>query len=141
METDDQNLGSDATAKQDEKAILEVIEQFAEGIRKLDPHLVSSVFHPKALSFSITPRGICIEPVEAWPEILRKAREDSDHLFREKFSVQTLNIDIAGTAASAKVEWEFESSKIIDFYNLLEMESGWLITNQVYDTSPLSKVD
>jgi len=141
MVTDGQKSDSNTTTKQDDTAIRNIIDRFAEGIRTLNVDFVSSAFHPQALSFSITSRGVCIEPTEAWPEILGMARADSNHIFQEKFSVRTLNIDIAGTAAIAKVEWIFESSRIIDFYNLLKTESGWLITNQVYHTFPRSKID
>jgi hypothetical protein len=139
VESDGQSFGSDAVANQDATAIQKMIERFAEVIRTLDADLVSSVFHPQASSFSLTSRGICIEPAKAWPEIIRKANADSAHLFRERFSVRTVNIDVDGSVASAKVEWKFESARIVDFYNLLKTDRGWLIINQVYHTYTPSK--
>lgn len=141
MAADSYNYKSNTATKQDDQAIRKLISRFVKGIRTLDADLVSSIFHPRALSFSPTSRGVCIEPVETWPETLRIAREDSNHVFREEFSVETLAIDIAGAVAIAKVEWTFESCRIVDFYNLLKMEGGWLIANQVYNTFPLSKIE
>jgi len=139
MAADGRRSKSDITTSRDEKAIQKIIERFAEGIRTLDANLVSSIFHPEALSFSVTARGICIEPFGAWPEIMRQAGVDNTHIFRERFSTRILKIDIAGTAAIAKVEWKFERARIIDFYNLLKTDDGWLITNQVYHTYPAGK--
>lgn len=139
MEKDSWNSDSDGAVKQDEQAIGKVIDMFARGIRGLDADLVCSVFHPEANSFSVTPRGICIEPCDAWPKIIQQATTDKAHLFREQFSVEILSVEIVGTVAAAKVRWEFESAGIIDFYNLLKTDSGWLITNQVYHTFPRDK--
>jgi ketosteroid isomerase-like protein len=118
----------------DEKAIRQAIEQFIQGIRDLDAESIASVFHPDADSLSLTPRGICIEPAEAWPKIIEQAKAESTHMFREDFSVRILNIEVVGTVAAAKVEWTFESARIVDFYNMLKTEGKWLIVNQVYHT-------
>jgi hypothetical protein len=118
----------------EKKEIESVIEQFFDGIRKLDVELISEVFHPQSSSFSITPRGVCIEPFESWPRIIKQAKDDSAHLFHERFSLKILRTDITGSAASAKVEWTFESTRIVDYYNLLKIEGKWLIVNQVYHT-------
>lgn len=139
MERDRRNSDSDEAVKRDEQAIRELIDQFSRGIRSLDADLVSSVFHPEASSFSLTPRGMCIEPFDAWPKIIEQAAADRAHLFREHFTVRVLSVEVIGTVAAAKVEWEFESAKIIDFYNFIRTDSGWLITNQVYHTSPREK--
>jgi hypothetical protein len=136
MGKNNQGIGSDDTAGRDEAAIRKVIARFSEGIRDLDADQVSSIFHQEANSFSVTPSGICIEPHSAWPRIIKRARADSAHLFREPFTVRILNIDIAGTAATAKVEWKFESATIVDFYNMLKIEGNWLIVNQVYHVLP-----
>jgi hypothetical protein len=133
------SYNTDAAVTHNKAAIQKVIDRFVEGIRKLNPDLVSSVFHPKATSFSITPNGICLEPFDSWSEILKKAEADDSHIFNENFTASILNIDIVGTVASAKVEWTFQSCKIVDFYNLIETENGWLITNQVYHTTRLDQ--
>jgi len=124
---------------QDKAAIQKVIDEFVEGIRSLNPDLVCSVFHPKAISFSITANGLCLETVDSWVDILDKAKTDDSHLFNEKFTVDTLDIDVLGTVARAMVEWTFQSCKIVDFYNLIRTETCWLITNQVYHTTRFDK--
>jgi hypothetical protein len=134
VDKDNQHVGLGAATGPEEMAIQGTIDRFACGIRQLDGGLVSSAFHSEGSSFSVTARGICIEPAKAWAEIMRQARNDDAHLFRERFSVQTLHIDVAGTAATAKVEWEFQSTRVVDFYNLLKTGDGWLITGQVYHT-------
>jgi hypothetical protein len=141
MAIDHGHSESDGASGNDDAAILGLIDKFAEGIRSLDGDLVASIFHPDASSFSLTPRGICIEPAKAWADIMKQARGDESHLFHELFSVRVLNIDIAGSVATAKVEWSFESARIVDFYNLLKTDSGWVITNQVYHTFPPGESD
>ena len=130
---------ADAEAIQDSAAIQEVIDKFVEGIRSLNPDLMCSVFHPEAVSLSMTSSGICVESADSWTEILGKAKSDSSHLFNEKFVADTLSIDVVGAVASAKVQWIFQSCKIVDFYNLIRTEIGWLIANQVYHTTRLEK--
>lgn len=126
--------GENRTYEMEKKEIESTITEFSNGISKLDAKLISEVFHPRSSSFSLTPRGVCIEPFEAWPDIIKQAKDDRTHLFHEKFSHQTLRIDISGNAASAKVEWIFESARIVDYYNMLKIEGRWLIVNQVYHT-------
>ena len=134
MEPDNDQSEDEITTKQEDRAIRLAVKQFFEGIRSLDAELISAIFHPHSSSFSVTPRGICIEPAETWPRIIEQAKADSAHLFRERFSVRILGTDIVGTVATAKVEWTFESARIVDFYNLLKTEGMWLIVNQVYHT-------
>jgi len=134
MEPDSSQSDDEITTEQKNRAIGLMVEQFSEGIRSLDAEMISAIFHPHSSSFSVTPRGICIEPAEAWPRIIEQAKADSTHLFRERFSVRILGADIVGTVATAKVEWTFESARIVDFYNMLKIEGKWLIVNQVYRT-------
>ena len=134
MESNKSRSDDEIADELEERAVRLTIERFVQGIRNLDAGLIASVFHPGADSLSITPRGICIEPAEAWPRIIQQARADSGHMFRGDFSVQILNIEVVGTVAAAKVEWIFESARIVDFYNMLKTEGKWLIVNQVYHT-------
>lgn len=114
------------------KAVRSVIHQFCDGISNLDAAAIALAFHDDGSSFSVTPRGLCIEPAANWPGIIEKAKNDSSHLFRQQHSKRTLKIDIVGTVAAAKVEWLFETTRIVDFYNLAKIDGRWYIMNQVY---------
>lgn len=134
MNRNNHSNGEAASAEADRETIVKTIEQFFDGIRHLDAELINAIFHPRANSFSLTPRGVCVEPAEAWPDIINQARNDPEHLFHEPFSGRILDTDVVGTVATAKVEWIFKSATIVDFYNLLKVEGNWLIVNQVYHT-------
>ena len=129
----------DASLMAETEAVKSTIHEFIRGIRELDADMIGRAFHPQANSFSVTPRGVCIEPVDRWPEIIRQAHADAGHLFREEFTIRILAVDIDGTAASAKVEWTFRTARIVDFYNLLKADGRWLIVSQVYSTHSLSE--
>jgi hypothetical protein len=130
----DNSRQSDASLMAGAEAVEGTIHDFVRGIRDLDAGIIGRVFHPHANSFSLTPRGVCIEPADRWPEIIRQAKADEGHLFQEKFSAEILAVDVDSTAACAKVEWTFSSARIVDFYNLLKVDGRWLIVNQVYCT-------
>lgn len=114
------------------KAVREVIHQFCDGIGNLDAAAIAQAFHADGSSFSVTPRGLCIEPAANWTEIIEKAKSDPGHLFRQKHSNRILKIDIVSSVAAAKVEWLFETTRVLDFYNLAKIDGRWYIMNQVY---------
>jgi hypothetical protein len=132
---------SDSVEARERAAVEDTIRLFTEGIRNLETDKVVRAFHPQATSFSHTPRGICIEPAEKWPGIMDKAKTDVKHLFQEDSSVRILSVDVVGMAAAAKVEWIFQSARIVDFYNLLKVDNHWCIVNQVYHTFAVSPED
>jgi hypothetical protein len=114
------------------KAVRSVIRQFCDGISNLDVAAVAQAFHADGSSFSVTPRGLCIEPAANWPAIIATAQSDPGHLFRQEHSNRILRMDIVDSVASAKVEWLFETTRVIDFYNLAKIDGRWYIMNQVY---------
>jgi len=118
----------------DYDAIKLLIERFSSGIRELDHKIISSVFHQKSNSFSLTSRGVCFEPYEAWTKIIKSAKSNDAHIFKENFSINIIKIDVIKTIASAKVEWNFENTRIVDLYNLIKEDDDWVIVNQVYHT-------
>ena len=121
------------------KAVREVIHQFCDGISNLDAAAIGKAFHADGCSFSVTPRGLCIEPAANWPEIIENAKNDSGHLFRQKHSKRILRIDIVDSVAAAKVEWFFKTTRVLDLYNLAKINGRWYIMNQVYHVFDRSK--
>ncbi|UCE25196.1 MAG: nuclear transport factor 2 family protein [Candidatus Zixiibacteriota bacterium] len=134
MNQNNHSEGKAVSIEPNRRAIVKTIEQFFDGIRRLDADSITAIFHPRADSFSLTPRGVCIEPAQVWRDIINQVRDNPEHLFHESFSGRILDIDVVGTVGTAKVEWIFKSARIVDFYNLLKVDGNWLIVNQVYHT-------
>ena len=134
MSADDEAPGkiSHGVSDSEAKAVRSVIRRFCDGITNLDVVAIADAFHADGSSFSVTPRGLCIEPSANWTEIIEKAKSDPGHLFRQEHSYRILKIDVAGSVAAAKVEWLFKTTRVLDFYNLAAIDGRWFIMNQVY---------
>ncbi len=83
----------------------------------------------------MTPNGLMSISQPDWYAYLNSIKEDKYHPFNEQRFMKTIKIiDVTGTAASVKVEWESEKIKFTDYYNMLKVDEKWLIMNKIYST-------
>ena len=118
---------------QDRLLIEECLNYFFTGLDELDAEIVKQAFHPEARSYSTTPTGLCVYGVSEWDGFIEQAKQDPEHTFARSRARKTiLMIDITGTAASAKVRWEFADCTYTDYYNLLKLDGRWQIVGEIY---------
>lgn len=115
--------------------IKETLQYFFEGFDNLDTELICKAFHQTAFLMEITPNGLMSMSQHDWYAYLNSIKEDKNHPFIEQRFMKTIKtIDVTGTAASVKVEWESETIRFTDYYNMLKVDEKWLIMNKIYTT-------
>lgn len=128
------------TDKNEIAKVKEAANFYAKGAIKRDFEYLALGWHPQCVMFGANPENkLDGKGINFWKEALSKPIEDPNYTRTSKI----LNVDIHGTAASAKVKTVVESSKgtiiFMDYLNLLKMGEKWWIVNKIYDTERIPK--
>lgn len=123
---------------QEKEEIKKTIQMFFDGFDNFDAELIIKAFYnEKAEMFSIkeSSKKLNKSAVKNWFKIFEKVRNQEDNIWNtEKSEKNIVYIDVAGYAASAKVEYKFSSYIYTDYYNLLKIEGHWYIVNKTFNT-------
>lgn len=110
----------------DRKSIQRVISYYADGGTNGDAQTVAKAFHPSATMKFIKESQLVDEPIEAFyknyirPGVVQQRTVAIDH------------IDIAGTAASARLTIDYPTHQFIDYFNLLKIDGQWLVVSKIF---------
>ena len=112
-------------------AIAEVLNKYIEGNAKGSSAATKLAFHEKATFFGVNGNEV------VGPEI-QKLYDIVDTLESSPNARTAIaRIDVAGTAANARVDSEnVAGHRFTDFFNLLKIDGKWIIVNKVYHTHP-----
>ena len=124
---------SELTYVQEYNAITEVLNKYLEGNSKGNSEATKLAFHAKATFFGVSGNEV------VGPEI-QKLYGIVDTL-EPSPNAQTAiaRIDVAGTAANARVDSEnVAGNRFTDFFNLLKIDGRWIIVNKVYHIYPVA---
>jgi hypothetical protein len=119
----------------DEQAIRSHIERhYFEGVRRSDTALAHRAFHPVATMYFVREGKLVQRTIPDWLAAIAKnaptpARPDS-------FSRRVLEVDVSGSAATAKVQLDYPDALIIDYMSLLKEDGQWRIVNKIFDRKP-----
>ncbi|NHJ41262.1 MAG: nuclear transport factor 2 family protein [Asgard group archaeon] len=124
------------TDKNELAKVKEAVNYYADGAIKRDADYIAKAWHPDCKMFGLNQEGkLAINDINFWKEGLKKPIEDPEY----KRTSEILEVDIAGTAASAKVKTVVDSSKgkiiFIDYLNLLKIDDKWWIVNKIFDAT------
>ena len=110
-------------------AITEVLNKYLEGNAKGSSAAMKPAFHEKATIFGLN------ETELVGPEI-HKLYDIVDAMPPSPGARTAIaRIDVAGTAASARVDSDNVAGYCFsDFFNLLKIDGKWVIVNKVYHT-------
>ncbi len=115
--------------KSDLELVKETVQNYMDGGTYGDTAKMAKVFHPTAFmkfvdvktgEFRDVPIAKYLEGGKA------NAGKKSDR------NTKILNIDIAGTAAQAKLELEYPTFKFIDYFNLLKINGEWKVVSKIF---------
>ena len=122
---------SKLTYVQEYNAIAEVLNKYLEGNAKGNSAATKLAFHAQATFFGVSGDEV------VGPEILKLY--DIVDTLESSPNAQTAiaRIDVAGTAANARVDSEnVAGQRFTDFFNLLKIDGRWIIVNKVYHIYP-----
>lgn len=125
-------------AENEKKAIEQTIQYFFDGIDSFDGELVKKAFYSletQMLSVTNPESKLSLGSVEKFLTTLQDAKNDPNSpLNTGKCEKTILNIDIAGTAACAKIRLKFATFAYTDYYNMLKIGGQWRIVNKIFNT-------
>lgn len=122
---------TEPTYVQEYNAIAEVLNKYLEGNAKGNSAATKLAFHEKATIFGVSGDEV------VGPE-MQKLYDIVDTLPPSPNARTAIaRIDVAGTAANARVDSENVAGyRFTDFFNLVKIDGKWIIVNKVYHTYP-----
>ncbi|HSI58545.1 MAG TPA: nuclear transport factor 2 family protein [Ideonella sp.] len=122
---------SEPTYVQEYDAIVEVLNKYVEGNAKASSAAMKPAFHEKATIFGLNGQELFGPEIQKLYDVIDQL-EPSPHA-----RTAIARIDIAGTAASARVDSDHVAgNRFTDFFNLLKINGKWTIVGKIYYTYP-----
>ena len=119
------------TYVQDYQAIVEVLNKYNEGCKQAKSSIMKPAFNEKATMFGVDADG----KLTGGP--IQTLFDGIDTAFRPSPEAQgaIVNVDIVGTAASARIDTNDVSGFCFtDFFNLLKVDGKWTVVSKIYHT-------
>ena len=119
------------TYVQDYQAIIEVLNKYNEGCIQAKSTIMKPAFNEKATIFGVDADG----KLTGGP--IQTLFDGIDTAFRPSPEAQgaIVNVDIVGTAASARIDTNDVSGFCFtDFFNLLKVDGKWTVVSKIYHT-------
>ncbi|CAN7482112.1 nuclear transport factor 2 family protein [Pseudoduganella sp. LjRoot289] len=116
---------------QEYKAVVEVLNQYIEGCQLASGSIMKPAFSEQATIFGIGADGkLSGGAIQGLFDAI-----DSDFRASPEARSVIASIDIAGTAASARIDSNDVSGFCFtDFFNLLKVEGKWTVVSKIYHT-------
>lgn len=123
---------SKPTYVQEYQAIVEVLKQYNEGGKQAKSSIMKPAFSEQATIFGVDADSKLVGgPIQGLFDTI------DNPPFRPSPEVQgvIVNIDIVGTAASARIDTnDISGFCFTDFFNLLKVEGKWAVVSKIYHT-------
>ncbi len=126
MESMKQKLKSTDQQK-DIESISSVIESYVEGGRKGDASIMRTAFHKNATIHGLANGNLFGGPIQIMFDWV------NENPPAKKLKAEIVNIDLANTVATARVELsDWNGAKYTDQFTLLKENDAWSITSKVF---------
>jgi len=126
MESMKQKLKSTDQQK-DIESISSVIESYVEGGRKGDASIMKSAFHKNATIHGLANGNLFGGPIQIMFDWVNENPPAT------KLKAEIVNIDLANTVATARVELsDWNGASYTDQFTLLKENDAWSITSKVF---------
>jgi len=110
-------------------AIAEVLNKYLEGTAKGTSAATKLAFHEKATIFGVNGNGVFGPEIQKLYDVVDTLEPSANA------RTAIARIDVAGTAANARVDSENVAGlRFTDFFNLVKIDGKWIIVNKVYHT-------
>lgn len=116
----------------DEDAIRRVVGYYFEGGTAGDSTVVAKAFHKSAMMFFVRDTAFVQMPIFS-EYLARVAAPRPAGASRDQTKKEIVSVDIAGTAAVAKLRLTQPNAVLTDFMSLLKINGEWKIVNKIFD--------
>jgi len=111
-------------------AIVEVLNKYNEGGKQADSSIMKPAFSEHATIFGVDDNKLIGGPIQGLFDVI-----DRDFSPSPNAQGVIVNIDIVGTAASARIDTnDISGFCFTDFFNLLKVEGKWTVISKIYHT-------
>lgn len=119
------------TFVQEYNAIVAVLNQYNEGGKQAKSSIMKPAFSEQATIFGVDAENkLTGGPIQGLFDIIDSAFRPSPEA---KGAI--VNVDIVGTAASARIDTnDISGFCFTDFFNLLKVEGKWTVVSKIYHT-------
>lgn len=118
----------------DEEAIRETVRGYFDGMMTPSTDALKGSFHPESRLIGLNDGELLIIPFNDWQASFE--REFDEDWGNEAFRNEIVSVDIAGTAAVAKVDLQWPRVHYIDYLSLLKIGDEWKIVNKIWHQGP-----
>lgn len=114
------------------QAITEVLNKYIEGCNQAKSSIMKPAFSEQATIFGVDAEGkLAGGPIQG----LFYAIDNPPFRLSPEAQSVIVNIDIVGTAASARIDTnDISGFSFTDFHNLLKVEGKWTVVSKIYHT-------
>ncbi|MGB9039417.1 MAG: nuclear transport factor 2 family protein [Acinetobacter calcoaceticus] len=111
-------------------AIVEVLNKYNEGGKQADSSIMKPAFSEHATIFGVDDNKLIGGPIQGLFDVI-----DRDFSPSPNAQGVIVNIDIVGTAASARIDTnDISGFCFTDFFNLLKVDGKWTVVSKIYHT-------
>jgi protease I len=115
------------------KEVERTIWTFLKGFDEFDTETIAKAWNKQGTLQFVGDDGIQIVPITKYYDSVENFKGNPDHLFhKEKGKKTIIDIDVCGTAARAKLKWEFPEFTFTDYYSLLKIDGQWKIVTKIW---------
>ncbi len=113
----------------EEEAVRATVELYFQGMMEASPEALREAFHADARLIGLGRDGeVMIIPFEKWAS----GWEGRDARDPEIYVNAIVDVDVHGTAASAKTDLKWPTVRYIDYLSLLKVDGEWVIVNKIW---------
>lgn len=111
-------------------AIVEVLNKYNDGGKQADSSIMKPAFSEHATIFGVDDNKLIGGPIQGLFDVI-----DRDFSPSPNAQGVIVNIDIVGTAASARIDTnDISGFCFTDFFNLLKVDGKWTVVSKIYHT-------
>jgi hypothetical protein len=118
----------------DEEAIRATVQGDFDGMMTPSTDALKGSFHPESRLIGLSDGELVIIPFNDWQASYD--REFDEDWGNEAFRNKIVSVDIAGTAAVAKVDLQWPRVHYIDYLSLIKIGDEWKIVNKIWHQGP-----
>jgi hypothetical protein len=125
-------LLAQAAPADDREGVRAALQHYLNGHATGDPEEFRKAFHPDARMTFVRDGKITITPISEY--IARASgKPAADEAQRKR---RITSIDIAGTAATGRIELDYPTAVLIDYMTLLKENGRWVIIAKSFNSTP-----
>ena len=121
----------------DEEAIRKVVGYYFEGGTAGDSTIVAKAFHQSAMMFFVRDTQFVQMPIFS-ESLARVAAPRPAGAGPDQTRKEIVSIDMAGSAAVAKLKLTTRNAVLTDYMSLLKINGEWKIVNKIFDRNMTS---